>query len=165
MFSSIRAILLAATALTLAACATTSPPQAAKPSPAQTPAPAAEPAVTVPDLHQMDLASATALIKGKLRQNGQYLFCDQRAYLDCYQIGYQQCLGELAAVKSGCLDKADARFPAIQSTAELEQYSSDVSSCLAVQHAALHREKMQQLSSCIRNIDFDPAQRDRSLFK
>lgn len=113
----------------------------------------------------MDVQTATTLIKTKLRTNGEYLFCDQRAYLDCYRINYSQCLSEVSTVKNSCIDKADVKFPAIQTKAELEAYSADVSACLAIQHALQHRDRMQELSACIKTITFDPQQRNQSLFK
>lgn len=118
-----------------------------------------------PDLDQMDMQTATTFIKTKLRTNGEYLFCDQRAYLDCYRINYAQCLSEVSAAKNSCIDKADAKFPDIQTKAELEAYSGDVSACLAIQHALQHRDRMQELSACIKTIKFDPQQRNQSLFK
>ncbi|MET0379905.1 MAG: hypothetical protein ABW049_13015 [Spongiibacteraceae bacterium] len=163
-------ILAATAAMTIAVMLTSCamPPPASTPAPApQTPA-APPPATTVipsPDLDQMDIETATALIKTKLRANSEYLFCDQRGYLDCYRISHAQCLSEVAAVKNSCIDKADIKFPAIQTKPELESYSGDVSACLAIQHALLHRERMQELSSCIKAIKFDPQQRDQSLFK
>lgn len=149
----------------LASCAL--PPPASTPAPAPQTPDAAPPAATIPtpDLEQMDVETATALIKTKLRANGQYLFCDQRGYLDCYRIGYAQCVGEVSAIKNSCVDKADLKFPAIQTKEELEAYSGDVSACLAIQHALQHRDRMQELSACIKTIEFDPQQRDRSLFK
>lgn len=148
----------------LASCAMPTSTQAPAPQTPVTAAPAT-PAVPTPDLDQMDVATATALIKTKLRANGHYLFCDQRAYLDCYRISYAQCLSEIGAVKNSCVDKADVKFPAIQTKQELETYSADVSACLAIQHALQHRDRMQELSACIKTIEFDPQQRNQSLFK
>ncbi len=157
-----------AAALTLFAMLTSCamPPSTSTSAP-QSPASTASaaPAVPTPDLDQMDVETATALIKTKLRANGHYLFCDQRAYLDCYRIGSAQCLSEIGAVKNSCVDKADVKFPVIQTKQELETYSADVSACLAIQHALQHRDRMQELSACIKTIEFDPQQRNQSLFK
>lgn len=161
-----RAFALSLPLLTIAACQPVTPPPGtpAATAPVIT-APTPAPSSPAPDLHSMPLPDAVALIKSKLRQNGQNLFCDQPAYLDCFHIAHAQCTAEMNSVKAPCLDKADAKFPAMQSLQELEQYSGEASACLAVQHAVLHPDKMREVSSCMQRIKFDPVQRDRSLFR
>lgn len=102
--------------------------------------------------------------RAKLRKNGEYLFCDQRGYLDCFKVSRQQCLDELAPLKSGCLERADRKFPdRMVDEQDVDRYAGYFSVCMMLRHSA--SKDASALGACLRNVEWDKAQRDRSLLK
>lgn len=102
--------------------------------------------------------------RAKLRKNGEYLFCDQPGYLDCFKVTRQQCLDELTPLKAGCLARADQKFPdRMRDERAVDRYAGYFSVCMMLQHSA--SKDANALGACLRQVDWDKAQRDRSLLK
>lgn len=102
--------------------------------------------------------------RAKLRKNGEYLFCDQQGYLDCFNVSRQQCLDELAPLKTGCLERADRKFPdRMVDEQDVDRYAGYFSVCMMLRHSA--SKDASALGACLRNVEWDKAQRDRSLLK
>lgn len=102
--------------------------------------------------------------RAKLRKNGEFLFCDQQGYLHCFKVTRGQCLQELAPLKVGCLERADQKFPGrLVNEKDVDQYASYFSVCMMLQHSA-HKDATA-LGGCLKDVEWDKAQRDKSLLK
>ena len=115
--------------------------------------------------HSEDLIGDFA--KAKLHKNGEYLFCDQPGYLDCYKISHQQCLREVSAVKEDCFKRTEKKFPdPIASEKDIDQFAKYFAFCLAIQHAIANPGRdTKELNACMEKINFDKVQRDKSLLR
>lgn len=102
--------------------------------------------------------------RAKLRKNGEFLFCDQRGYLDCFKVSREQCLQELLPLKENCLERANQKFPdRLVDEKDIDRYASYFSVCMMLQHSA--NKNANELGSCLKNVEWDKAQRDKSLLK
>lgn len=96
--------------------------------------------------------------------NGEFLFCDQQGYLDCFKVSRGQCLQELLPLKENCLERANQKFPdRLVDEKDIDRYASYFSVCMMLQHSA--DKNANELGSCLKNVEWDRAQRDKSLLK
>lgn len=102
--------------------------------------------------------------RAKLKKNGEYLFCDQQGYLDCYTVSREQCVSEMSALKNECLMRAGKKFPGPMTTAkEIDQLVTYFAVCMMIKHGIA--KDTEKLGSCIKNIEWDKEQRNKSLLK
>lgn len=102
--------------------------------------------------------------RAKLRKNGEFLFCDQRGYLGCFKVSREQCLQELAPLKENCMERANQKFPErLINEKDIDRYASYFSVCMMLQHSA--NRNASELGSCLKNVEWDKAQRDKSLLQ
>lgn len=103
----------------------------------------------------------------KLRRNGADLFCDQAGYRGCYEISRAQCVQQLSDIKDACLEQANRRFPdRMRTAADIDRYVKYYAVCMSLRHVAMYRgEDVKALGTCLKNVQWDKAQRDRSFLK
>ncbi|HEY9097372.1 MAG TPA: hypothetical protein VIN38_00740 [Thiobacillus sp.] len=107
---------------------------------------------------------ADEFTRAKLKKNGEYLFCDQAGYLTCFQVTREQCLQELTPLKNNCLDRSNKKFPdRLTNEKEIDRYATYFSVCMMLQHSAA--KDTRELGACLKNVEWDKAQRDRSLLQ
>lgn len=117
-----------------------------------------------PQAREYALDFAGEFTRAKLHKNGEYLFFDQKGYLDCFKVSRDQCLQELAPLKSGCMNRTEKKFPGrMKSEKEIDQFSAYFSVCMMLQHGATR--DTTELGTCIKKVEWDKAQRNKSLFK
>lgn len=160
----ISAVLLVSGSLTLSACVASPTVQTAEVRQPEEARQAIQPAAPDNPGRAYALDFLDEFTRAKLRKNGEFLFCDQQGYLSCFKVTRAQCLQELAPLKAGCLERADQKFPdRLVNEKDVDQYASYFSVCMMLQHSA--SKDANELGSCLRDVEWDKAQRDKSLLK
>ncbi|MBT9567856.1 MAG: hypothetical protein IV085_06110 [Thiobacillus sp.] len=158
------AMLLIAGGLSLSACVASPAPQTAETKRTEQTKEAIQSAESDNPGRAYALDFLDEFTRAKLRKNGEFLFCDQQGYLDCFKVSRGQCLQELAPLKENCIDRANQKFPdRLANEKDIDRYASYFSVCMMLQHSA--DKDANALGSCLKNVEWDKAQRDKSLLK
>lgn len=146
-------VFLLGTALSAsAACASPSPIQVEEKAPPS------------PQAREFSLEFADEFTRTKLRKNGEYLFCDQTGYLDCFKVTREQCLQELAPLKDDCMERSEKKFPdQLTNAKEIDRFAAYFSVCMMLKHGM--EKDANELGACLKKVQWDKVQRNKSLLQ
>jgi len=106
----------------------------------------------------------TAAKKGKepaqlfladLKANGDHLFCDQPAYVQCFRQTKTKCLKDLAAVKEPCLQSALQSNGGNVADSNYKKVGNDFALCMLVKHALMYPKKAEIVGVCLDKARFN----------
>ena len=103
------------------------------------------------------------IVKIMLQDNGEYMLCDQPKYRQCFNVSIEACIAEASLYKETCIVKASEKIPTIDSTEAAGQFTGIFYICMSAAHMMLHASELEQISECLKNIEFDKETSIKSL--
>lgn len=105
--------------------------------------------------------------KAKLRKNGRHLFCDQKAYTNCFKITRAQCLAELRVPAEKCYTSATEKFRYVGTEQQVKELYGAFGSCVVLRHVAIHADDRdgEALSKCLDAMQMDDDQLGKSMLR
>lgn len=123
-------------------------------------------AIRSKEYQELMMGTTAGIMKEKLRQNGAKIFCDQKGYLGCYGIAREQCLAELSPLAEPCMAKTDTKYSRPTNADEMDQYAQYFGVCLVNGHLRAHvSDDVNRIGECMKNMQFDTEQRNKSLLQ
>ena len=108
----------------------------------------------------------SGIMEEKLKKNMVNVLCDQPAYLACFDIPREQCIGELTEYNVECFNKAKEKVSgSLANEKNAEKFAVTAVICLLFNHIAIHAENVKEIGECFNKASFDEAAAARSLLK
>ncbi len=102
------------------------------------------------------------ILAQQFKKKGANIFCDQKVYLDCYQIDRTQCLKALRPFRRECFEFATQK--AGRNIASNPKFTEYYSICMVSRHTLLHVDgDYTKIGACLDEAQFDQEQLKRTL--
>jgi uncharacterized protein YceK len=95
------------------------------------------------------------LFLADLKANGDHLFCDQPAYLQCFKQTKTRCMKDLAAVKDPCLQSALQSNGGKVADSNYKKVGNDFALCMLVKHAVMYPQRADIIGHCLDGAKFE----------
>jgi hypothetical protein len=95
------------------------------------------------------------LFLADLKANGDHLFCDQPAYVQCFRQTKTKCLKDLATVKEPCLQSALQSNGGKVVDSNYKKVGNDFALCMLVKHALMYPKKAESVGICLDKARFN----------
>jgi hypothetical protein len=96
-------------------------------------------------------------------KSGEWAFCAEQLYLDCFPIDTEECVYVLSKFRDTCFEHTEKVAPTIKFLADVRQYSIEFGSCMNHLHAKVYEEKTEKIEACVSKSQLDADRMANSL--
>lgn len=88
-------------------------------------------------------------IAAKVKANGVYAMCGQKAYLKCHTIDYNRCVDELSTVREDCQRRAMEKFWNPADPEYPGKFVKFYTACMILRHVNMHISDVVEIQGCL----------------
>lgn len=92
----------------------------------------------------------------KFEKNGPSLLCNQKSYIDCYNITPKKCTADIKSVNEKCIKYSREKTETVKDyKIKKNTFGKVYTTCVGVRHAAMYSEIAQELGQCLKSVHID----------